>query len=53
MALQALKRLPIRLTARATHLTTGGNAVTTVTTHPPSLSLETGDAQIGGFFILR
>jgi hypothetical protein len=33
-----------------THLTTGGNAVTIVMTYPPSLSLETGEAQIGGFF---
>ena len=50
MALQALKRFPIRLTARAKLLTIGGNAVNVEMTHPPSLSLETGDAQIGGFF---
>jgi hypothetical protein len=30
-----------------------GYAVTIVMTHPPSLSLETGEAQIGGFFIFR
>ncbi len=53
MALQALKRFPLRLTARTKHLTTGGNAITTVTTHPPSLSLQTGEAQIGVFFIFR
>lgn len=53
MALQALKRFPIWLTAKAKRLTTGGNAVTIVMTHPPSLSLETGEAQIGGFFIFR
>jgi hypothetical protein len=53
MALQALKHFPIRLTAKAKHLTIGGNAVTIVMTHPPSLSLETGEAQIGGFFIFR
>lgn len=53
MAFQALKRFLIQLTARAKHLTTGGNAVTIVMTHPPSLSLETGEAQIGGFFIFR
>jgi len=50
MALQAFKRFPIRLTARTKHLTTGGNAVTIVMTYPPSLSLATGEAQIGGFF---
>lgn len=53
MASQALRHLPARLTARAKHLTTGGNAVTIRMTHPPSLSLETGDAQIGGFFIFQ
>jgi hypothetical protein len=53
MALQAFKRFPIRLTVRTKHLTTGGYSVTIVMTHPPSLSLETGDAQIGGFFIFR
>ncbi|MGD0098602.1 MAG: hypothetical protein ABSB60_19145 [Terracidiphilus sp.] len=53
MALQALKRFPIRLNAKAKHLTNGGNAVSIVMTHPPSLSLETGEAQIGGFFIFR
>jgi hypothetical protein len=50
MPLQAFKCFPIRLTARTKHLTTGGNAVTIVMTYPPSLSLETGEAQIGGFF---
>jgi hypothetical protein len=50
MALQTFIRFPIRLTARTKHLTTGGNAVTMVMTYPPSLSLETGEAQIGGFF---
>jgi len=50
MALQAFKRFPIWLTARAKHLTTGGYSVTIVMTYPPSLSLETGEAQIGGFF---
>lgn len=53
MASQALRRLPNWLTVCAKHLTTGGNAVTIRMTHPPSLSLETGDAQIGGFFIFR
>jgi hypothetical protein len=50
MALQTFKRFPIRLIARTKLLTTGGNAVTIVMTYPPSLSLETGEAQIGGFF---
>jgi len=45
-----IQRFLVRLTARTKHLTIGGNAVTIVMTYPPSLSLETGEAQIGGFF---
>jgi len=50
MALLAFTRFPIRLIARTKLLTTGGNGVTIRMTYPPSLSLTTGEAQIGGFF---